>query len=263
MRILVTGAAGKVGSAAVEHLLGVGEEVVATDVVHRPGLAAPLRVADLLDEPAVYGLVEGVDAVLHLGNHPNCHVPVSRQRLLSENVRMTANVLWAAVGVGVRRVVYASSIQVLMNLPAQQPWGRAPEPCPFPRLPADGRLPTRTGVNPYAMSKAHGESLLRELCGVHEDLAGVALRLPHVRPSGWWERRGRGGRGGAGAAAAAEPHALRGPRRVGDARRVPALRGRVAAVAPRLPVPLPGGVHGGGGDEPPPRSPPGPSPTSR
>ena len=184
MRILITGAAGNVGSAAVEHFLEAGEEVVATDALHRPG-PVPLRMVDLKDELAVYGLVEGVDAVLHLGNHPNGNQPVSRQRLLAENVQMTANVLWAAVGVGVRRVVYASSIQATMNLPARQSWREPPVPCPFPRLPADGDLPARTGVNPYGMSKAHGEHLLRELCAATDGLSGVALRLPFVRPLGW------------------------------------------------------------------------------
>lgn len=185
MRILITGAAGNVGSAAVEHFVGAGEEVVATDALHRPGLPVPLRLADLKDEIAVYGLMEGVDAVVHLGNHPNSNRPISRQRLLTENVQMTANVFWAAVGTGVRRVVYASSIQAMMDLPATQPWGQPAPPCPFPRLPADGGLPARTGVNPYGMSKAHGEHLLRELCGATEGLAGVALRLPFVRPPDW------------------------------------------------------------------------------
>ena len=192
MRILVTGAAGRIGRAAVEHLAGAGHAVTATDAVFRAGLAAPLRVLDLTDGQAVHRLLadEGPEAVLHLGNHPNALNGLARQRILAENVAMTANVLYAATDLGLGRIVYASSIQAMMDMPAWMNWEQPPPPCPFPRLPVDGSVPVRTGTNPYAISKAHGEELLRAFCRADPGLVGVALRLPFVYGShrGRWNR---------------------------------------------------------------------------
>ncbi len=187
MRVLVTGAAGKLGSAAVGHLAASGHEVVATDQAHAEDLPVPLTLLDLQDELGVYNLLGGVDAVLHLGNHPNAMSTVSRQRLLRENVAMTANVLYAAADRGVRRIVYASSVQATLNYPVRPRWCDPPATCPFPRLPMDGEAPARPGLNPYGLSKAHGEQLLRELCDAHDGLAGVALRLPSVRSERAWK----------------------------------------------------------------------------
>lgn len=185
MRVLITGAAGRLGSEAVRHFVDAGHHVTATDAAHANDLPVPLHLLDLRDDAGVYNLLGGVEAVLHLGNHPNAMGSLPRQRLLTDNVSMTANVLYAAVDRGVRRIVYASSVQATMNLPARPRWWLPWAPCPFPRLPMDGEAPARTGASPYGISKAHGEHLLA-LCETHEDLAGVALRLPGIAmDSGW------------------------------------------------------------------------------
>ena len=91
MKVLVTGAAGKLGSAVCASLLEHGHEVTATDHKHRDGLKSKLVLADLRDDIAVYALLEGCDAVAHLGNHANLMAGPSPQRLIAENTAMNAN----------------------------------------------------------------------------------------------------------------------------------------------------------------------------
>ena len=71
MRVLVTGAAGRLGSHTCHHLVAQGHDVVAADSQYRRDLPVPLRMVDLLDRTAAYGLVEGCQAVVHLANHPD------------------------------------------------------------------------------------------------------------------------------------------------------------------------------------------------
>jgi len=110
MRVLVTGAAGKLGSQTVAALARAGHEVRATDMRFRSDLAVPLWPANLLDEHALYPLLEGCEALVHLGNHPNRFAGPSPQRLLAENAAMNANAVYAALDRGVRQIVLASSI---------------------------------------------------------------------------------------------------------------------------------------------------------
>ena len=114
-----------------------------------------------------------MDAVVHLGNHPNRFAGPSPQRLLAENVSMNANVFFAALDSGVRRIVFSSSIQVMLRsslVPV--------EPHMLPYLPLDGDAPADPGDNPYAQSKQFGEEMLRLATTLHPELTATALRYP-------------------------------------------------------------------------------------
>jgi nucleoside-diphosphate-sugar epimerase len=191
MKVLVTGAAGRLGSAVCAHLIEAGHDVKATDYKHREGLKAKLVHADLRDEIAVYNLLEGCDAVAHLGNHPNLLAGPSPQRLLAENTAMNANVFRAAVDVGVRRIVFSSSVQAILKTPNGI---RSEAPYPIPYLPLDGGVPNNPGSNFYALSKEFGERMLRELSLAEPALVATALRFPVLIGDHWLERFSGGGK---------------------------------------------------------------------
>ena len=173
MKVLVTGACGLLGAASVAALVRAGHEVRATDQKFARDLAVRPIVADLLDEHVLYPLLEGMDALVHLGNHPNRYAGPSPQRLLAENVAMNANAFAAALDLGVRRIVFSSSIQVMLRsslVPV--------EPHVLPYLPLDGEAPADPGENPYALSKQFGEEMLRLATSLHPELAVSVLRYP-------------------------------------------------------------------------------------
>ena len=182
MKIFVTGAAGKLGSVTVKVLAEAGHDVRATD---RKFVAGTPRVepSDLLDEHALYRLMDGVEAVVHLGNHPNRFAGPSPQRILAENVAMNANVFGAALDLGVRRIVFSSSIQVMLKTD-----GIRTDRSVIPYLPLDGDLPPNPGLNPYALSKHFAEEHLRTAAREIPELSATALRFPMLVAE-WWSRR--------------------------------------------------------------------------
>ncbi len=173
MRILVTGAAGKLGSVVVAALARAGHEVRATDTRFRADLPVPLRPANLLDEHALYPLLEGCDALVHLGNHPNRFAGPSPQRLLAENTSMNSNAFFAALDSGVKHLVFASSVQVMVPVESL-----AGPPYRLPYLPLDGHAPPDPGLNPYALSKALAEETLRVAARAKPELCVTSLRYP-------------------------------------------------------------------------------------
>jgi nucleoside-diphosphate-sugar epimerase len=107
--IVVTGAAGKAGRAAVTELLEHGYRVTATDLTPEPdGLGTAYLRADLLDHGQVLDVLEGADAVVHLANIP---APGLRPAALTltTNTTMNAHVFLTARSLGLRKVVWASS----------------------------------------------------------------------------------------------------------------------------------------------------------
>jgi UDP-glucose 4-epimerase len=115
VRILVTGGAGFIGSHVVDRLLAAGIAPRIFDV--RPsahhGAEVDAVVGDLLDREALQKAMAGCDAVVHLAAAADVD-EVARRPAEAEavNARGTLNVLEAARGAGVARVVYASTIWV-------------------------------------------------------------------------------------------------------------------------------------------------------
>lgn len=110
MRVLVTGAAGAIGSTVGPALAGLGHRVRGLDLrVPDDGTTAYALgwvTGDCADLAVVDRAVDGVDAVVHLAGNPG---ETSLPDALASHVRTTAAVLDAMVEHGVGRIVYASS----------------------------------------------------------------------------------------------------------------------------------------------------------
>lgn len=192
--VLVTGAAGRLGSQTVETLCEAGLDVRATDINYSRDLPVPLKLCDLLDGRAIYPLVDGCDAVVQLGNHPGPHSHVPPQQLYRENVAMDINVFQAAVDVGARCIVFSSSVQALAG--TRQREEDIGKPSCLAYLPIDGDAPACPG-NTYALSKQAGENQLRYYARLHPELCCAAVRFPfifHDRYRRWFRRMSGFGR---------------------------------------------------------------------
>ena len=192
-RVLVTGAAGHLGRAVVTTLHEAGFEVVAADQTYNRDLPVRTHVIDLRDPLAVYSIVQGCQAVAHLANHPSAYAGPSPQVLYGDNVAMDMNVFQAAVDVGARKLIFASSVQVF----AGDRYGEDShtKPSVLPYIPLDGDLPT-CARNSYALSKEAGEAQLRYFVALDAQLSCTSLRFPALLNARWLEHIRRGRRGG-------------------------------------------------------------------
>ncbi|HET8523305.1 MAG TPA: NAD(P)-dependent oxidoreductase [Thermomicrobiales bacterium] len=130
MRVLVTGGSGRIGSATVQELLSHGYGVVNAD--QRPpsrdtipeGSDYRYQQTDLGDVGQVAGALSGCDALIHLGAIPSPYRHPDEVVFLN-NVGATFAALQAAMLLGVKKAVIASSLSAL---------GTAWAPEPFPPL---------------------------------------------------------------------------------------------------------------------------------
>ncbi|CAB3656679.1 NAD-dependent epimerase/dehydratase family protein [Paraburkholderia rhynchosiae] len=107
-RLLLTGAAGNLGRQLRASLASWAGVVRLTDIVDVGDAASgeETSIVDLADRSAVMKLVDGVDAIVHLGG---ISVDAPFDDLLEANIRGTYNLYEAARKHGVKRVVFASS----------------------------------------------------------------------------------------------------------------------------------------------------------
>jgi UDP-glucuronate 4-epimerase len=171
MAVLVTGAAGFIGSHVVDHLLARGEEVVGLDSydgfyprsIKETNLArardhAGFRLveADIRDRDRIASLPEGIDAVVHLaaraGVRPSIQDPLTYADV---NLLGTQVVLDLVRRRGIPSFVFGSSSSVYGNN----------EKVPFSE---DDRVDAP--ISPYAATKRAGELM----CHAHTHLFGTA-----------------------------------------------------------------------------------------
>lgn len=112
-KLVLTGAAGRLGSYLRAPLAAMCDEFVSTDIREDVQNLAPNETyvkADLADLDAMVGLLEGADMVIHFGAIGD-EAPF--ETLLGPNFIGAYNIWEAAYRNGVRRVVYASSIHAV------------------------------------------------------------------------------------------------------------------------------------------------------
>jgi UDP-glucose 4-epimerase len=183
MRVLVTGARGKVGSVAAARLQRLGHDVLTTDLAQpvyerdEPGAPRYLR-ADLTDAGAAHAVVDGCEAVVHAAAVPDPLHEVPHV-VFANNLLSTFNVLEASVRVGVRRVVHVSS--------ETAPGFFFPYRPQLPRyVPVDEHHPLEP-QDPYALSKVFGEQLC-DAAVRRSDLTCVSVRPSWVQWEGNYAR---------------------------------------------------------------------------
>lgn len=186
MRILLTGAAGFIGSHLAEELLNRGHQVVGVDSLtpyyeplrKRANLRRALEhegfsfVEGDLNELDLVELLDGVDVVQHLAGQPGVRVSWGREFsvYLEQNVLSTQRLLEAAKQTSPQRFVLASSSSV---------YGAAER---YPTAESDPPHP----VSPYGLTKLAAEQLCR-LYGEQFGVNCVMLRYftvfgPRQRP---------------------------------------------------------------------------------
>ncbi len=113
MKIVLTGAAGRLGGICRAPLAKMCDELVSTDRVDGiDGLAANETYAqvDIGDRAAVYALLEGADMVVHFGSIAD---EASWDEIFHSNI-LSAHHIWeGAYQRGVKRIVFASSIHAI------------------------------------------------------------------------------------------------------------------------------------------------------
>ena len=158
MRVLITGAAGKVGTTLVKALHD-RYELHGLDRVPMPHLVHA-TVGDVADYEVVCQASEGMDAIIHLAG-----VAQRWEEVLHDNLIGTYNVFEAARQNQVRRLAYASRAGLLSSYPkaVQRTVDMYPRPESF-----------------YSLSKAFGEGLGYMYASQH-GLEVVAVRIGNFK----------------------------------------------------------------------------------
>jgi nucleoside-diphosphate-sugar epimerase len=174
-RILVTGAEGRIGSAACAHLTERGALVTAFSLPQEdPAEVAADRVlhGDTRDDSAVQEALEGAELVVHLAAIPSPE-KADWTTVFSTNVVSTFTVLAHAGERGIRRAVIASSINAYGG-----PYNSHPVLPAY--YPLDERLPADLD-DPYSLSKFTDENTAR-MASRHWGTDIIALRFPMTAP---------------------------------------------------------------------------------
>ena len=169
-RVLVTGAAGRLGTAMLALLAAEGVSVTAFDQAEIGGPAERKLTGDIADPAAVREAVRGCDAVVHLAAIPT-PVPGMDEQVFGTNALGTFTVLNAAGQAGITRAVIASSNSIYGH--AFSPHDELPH-----YLPLDADHPLDI-ADPYALSKQADEATARMVVRRY-GMTVVALRYPFL-----------------------------------------------------------------------------------
>jgi nucleoside-diphosphate-sugar epimerase len=178
MRVILTGAAGAIGSQMVEELAAAYDLVLVdrVPVAGRRSIRADLArnrqggYWRLWPGARWQDSFAGAEIVLHLAGGARVETP--RRQLFRDNVEATWNVLEAAARHRLRRVIYASSNWAVKGLEREL----APA-CYVPDGPKIGSDAPPRPVNAYGVTKAFGETAGRAFVDDGKLGAFVAVRI--------------------------------------------------------------------------------------
>lgn len=204
MKVLVTGAYGLIGNLVYAHCDRQPEryETYASARSFRPSSRTEgmdfypipeerLRLADLADFEAVRRAMEGMDVVVHMAADPSG--AQGFESVLNSNVIGSYHVFEACRLAGVRRVIYASTNQVVFGYGVEEPYrrllkGQIEDLAPGEPAPILHTQPPRP-MNLYACSKVWGEGLAHMYAYQH-GMSCIVLRIGWVvaedSPRGKW-----------------------------------------------------------------------------
>lgn len=175
--LLITGAAGRVGTFYRLHLLRNHPDrynIRLTDIQPiEEANGLPTDICDLADPAAAQRVCEGVDTVLHLGANPHTDAEFYAG-LLEPNFKGVYNMFRAAKDQSCKRLVFASSINAVGGTPSDYQVRESDAPCPG---------------NVYGASKAFGESLGSYFARV-EGLSTICVRIGAVASHEQVEKHG-------------------------------------------------------------------------
>lgn len=168
MRVLVTGAAGFLGSFLVRELCMAGYSIRAVLHDSKPSTMfmpeAQTVVADIRDHRKIREITDGCQAIVHLAAKVHAIDDSGAEKDYDAvNVDGTKHILDAAVRSGVNHIVFVSSVKV---------FGEETGGCVDETRPPDPQTP-------YGRSKWRAEQLVSEYAERH-GLTAVSLRLPMV-----------------------------------------------------------------------------------
>jgi dTDP-4-dehydrorhamnose reductase len=169
-KVLVTGAAGRIGSYFAEHshkrydlrlmVQGTEEE----QEIKKLKKFGDVVEADLADLNRMKQICKGIGTVVHLAANPQ--PDATWESLRDDNITGTYHAFVAAKASGCKRVIYASSIHAVSGYPK------------------DVQVKTSEPVNPgdlYGVSKCFGEALARYMAE-QEGLSAIAIRIGAFQP---------------------------------------------------------------------------------
>lgn len=168
-RVLVTGAAGRLGSAVLRLLAAQDTAVVGLDRVD-PGGIETFFTGSAGDGDLVAEAMAGVDTVIHLAAIPRPTLGTPEEVFVG-NAAATFVVLDQAARVGVRRAVIASSLSIT-GLPF------SPRPAVPDYVPVDEAMPLQV-ADPYALSKQADEATAA-MVARRDGMSVAALRFPFL-----------------------------------------------------------------------------------